>query len=159
MSRFWKQIKKSWKKILGIYFVLKGFVFTFLTYRGITGLAVSETFEIPINFWLGFAFFVIGVGILMVDRRESGLEQKIRVNSNPEIIWTKKFKKSIGRDRGMGRKIDSAIQKITSGIGKSERLKHQEGYSVRVTKGARLIYTFDGKGNIKLLRYVSAHNY
>ncbi len=44
----------------------------FLVSKGITGFTITETFEIPVNFWLGFLFFVVGVVLLW----GAGVEQR-----------------------------------------------------------------------------------
>ena len=95
------------------------------------------------------------------ERKEKEREHKEGLEK--QIVKTAQFEKSI---RGHDVKaIDGAIEKITSGKGREEVLKgHGElaeygpGLrSIRVTKGARILFKRHGKGDIVLIDYLPQH--
>lgn len=75
----------------------------------------------------------------------------------PRIIRTTRFEKAI-QDHDEAA-IERAIGKIGTGLGRAEKLKHQRGYSIRVSKGGRIIYDRTSNGSIKLQDYLPDHRY
>jgi Txe/YoeB family toxin of Txe-Axe toxin-antitoxin module len=72
------------------------------------------------------------------------------------IIRTKHFNKAI---RGHENEVERTIEKLDRGVGKKEPLKHREGYSIRTTKGGRIIYDVKGSDKIVLMDYTPDHKY
>jgi len=115
--------------LLGIVLILNS------SLRTITGNVVNENFQIG-NSIFGVIFIVLGIVLFLAEKRGK-LEEKVR------IFTTKKFEKETKKHPK--KEIDRAIKKIKEGLGKQEHLKYLEGYSIRTSKGARILY--ERKGN------------
>lgn len=73
------------------------------------------------------------------------------------VVRTDQFERATrGHDEGA---IERAINKIGTGLGKEEKLKHLPGHSIRVSKGGRIIYDKKKDGTIELRDYLPSHNY
>lgn len=90
------------------------------------------------------------------DRRENYAQSQLERSSNVHVIRTEHFERAIrNHDPDI---IQKAIDKIGTGKGKEEKLSNGAGYSVRVTKGGRIIFDKIG-GKIELLDYLPKHEY
>lgn len=78
-------------------------------------------------------------------------------NPLPRIIKTMRFEKAIRNHDEAA--IERAIRKIGTGLGKEEKLKHDAAYSIRVSKGGRIIYDRRDDGTVVLEDYLPAHQY
>ncbi|MAG39970.1 hypothetical protein CMI41_03310 [Candidatus Pacearchaeota archaeon] len=93
---------------------------------------------------------------LTKEGRRVGERQANNTVNEPEIIRTKYFDKAI---KGHEAEIEKAIEKLRSGRGKKEKLAHRDSFSLRTTKGGRIIYDQGEKGKIVLRDYTSDHHY
>ena len=78
----------------------------------------------------------------------------------PDIIFSpqayNEYLDWLAEDKGTFKKINELIKDIqrngfTDGIGKPEPLKHIKGYSRRIDKENRLVYSGDEKQNVRIL--------
>jgi Txe/YoeB family toxin of Txe-Axe toxin-antitoxin module len=132
--------------VLGVFFLLNSKI-------DITGAVIGLP-DISSGFSsiLGIAF-IIGGFLLFVGGRKG-----IREGSGLEnMIKTKHFNKSVkGYEK---RLIERAMSKIGTGLGNEEPLKGYENmWSIKATKGARLIFEKDGD-IITLIDYLPSHEY
>lgn len=81
--------------------------------------------------------------------REKSLE-------NLDVIRTEHFERAVRNHNP--ELIQRAIEKIGTGKGKEEKLTNGSGYSVRVSKGGRIIFGKKGR-KIELLDYLPNHEY
>ncbi|MBS3089691.1 DUF308 domain-containing protein [Candidatus Pacearchaeota archaeon] len=92
------------------------------------------------------------------ERREYNRQRELARKEKEElhIIRTENFERAIqGHNHS---EIERAINKISKGLGKQERLKHLPGLSIRVSRRGRILYEVEGK-EVKLTDYLPDHKY
>ena len=114
-------------------------------------MVVSDSYLSKTNDILGLAFIFMGTLFFLAKRSLEG-----RTGGGNSVVATRTFMKDIKR-HNIG-SINEALMKIGTGKGREERLGHLKGYSIRVTKGGRIIYDRQN-GDVVLKRYEPAHKY
>ena len=131
--------------VLGVFFLLNSKI-------DITGAVIGLP-DISSGFSsiLGIALIVGGV-LLFVGGRKG-----IREGSGLEnMIKTRRFNKSV---EGYEEAVERAMSKIGTGLGNEHLLKgYKNMWSIKATKGARLIFKKDGN-IITLIDYLPSHEY
>jgi len=130
-------------KTLGILIILVGLILiASSSLMSITGNVISESVNIGGSV-LGLAFIIGGLALFLVEKG-GGLEEK--------IVRKHQFNKAIRKHNQ--KKIESAIKKISLGLGKQEMLKHIPHKSIHVDKGYRILYDVNyNTGAITLVDY------
>ena len=148
-------MKKRDLKFTGIILVILGVIILVNSYTTITGLTIlNETTKTTISI-LGIMFVVGGILLLMTRGGKGRLERLSDANVNLEP--TEKFTKSIRRHNLAD--INAAIRKIGTGKGKEERLKGGDGYSIRVSKGGRVLFDYDDSHSTAILEEYNPQHY
>jgi len=143
-------MQKERKQALGYSLIILGIVVMFLKpITGVTGMAVaSEAFSIVQDVW----FWLFGLGMIILGIiLQGGREQE---GDLPRIIRSDRFERSIKRQPKDI--IEKAIQKIGTGLANEEWLKHMHKYSIRASKGARILYDKRADGTVVLEEYLPA---
>ncbi len=141
------------RKFIGIFLTLLGIVLIINSSANILGASIGiKEISVNLGLVLGFAFLVVGIYLGFAQSREG--------ENNRRIIREKGFEKSIKRIKGEElKKVEDTIEKIKNGQGKTEKLSHLPGYSIRVTKEARIRFDIDPNGNYHLEKYEPHHDY
>jgi hypothetical protein len=142
------------RKFIGIFLTLLGIVLIINSSANILGASIGiKEISVNLGLLLGFIFLIVGIYLGFAQSREGE-------NNGGRIIREKGFEKSIKRIKGEElKKVEDTIEKIKKGQGKTEKLSHLPGYSIRVTKEARIRFDIDSNGNYHLRKYEPYHDY
>jgi len=137
------------KRIIGVFLLAIGLFLLLNSQVNILGAVVGiSEINLILSLVFGLVFIIIGVFLMFITHRRE------------RIIRDPSFDKSIKKYKGEELiAIEDAIQKIGTGLGHEEKLRHLPGYAIRVTKGGRIRYERDPSGNIHLRFYEPAHQY
>jgi len=134
------KFKFNLKRFLGVLFFWVGITFMLNSFSGITGYSIVEEIAKPTSSIFGFVFIIVGLVLFLYqqgkEKAGGGLEKKIN------IIRTKKFEKSIKKKPI--KEIENALKKLGTGLANEEYLKHEDKWSIRIDKGARILYDRNG---------------
>ena len=137
------------KRILGIVLTVLGLALIINSQTTFIGVNLSPP-ESSIDFGLilGLVFVVVGLYLGFATRRVG------------EIKKSRRFLKDIKKLKpGELEKVESAIDKIGTGQGKEEKLKHLPGYAIRVDKKSRVRYDYEPNGDVTITEYDREHSY
>lgn len=149
MSIEQRRIRNQLLIFIAIGYLLLGAILILSSFRGITGFSIAENIGYNSIRIIGVAMIVIGILVLQAER---GSERGLRT-----IIRTKNFEKAI-KGHNM-EEIERAVSKIGTGLGREEKLKREEDYSIRTSKGGRIIYRYANQHIVELKDYTPAHDY
>lgn len=135
---------KGLRRKIGIFLILIGISLIIGFFSGITGYVVKEPAGKFVGSILGVVFIFIGF-ILISFKEEGRLER--------EVIKTRSFEKSLKKHKSEIDRINSAIDKIGTGLGHEEYLKYRNDRSIHTSKGGRIVYNQEG-GKIILKEYL-----
>ncbi len=147
-------MKKGKLYFLGVVSFVLGALMLLNSFSGFTGFYIVGELNVRQSSILTFAFFVSSVIFFIVAREHSGLEEYSK--AGVRITPTRSFMKDVGRHPLS--EINNAISKIGTGAGKEEHLRGG-GYSIRTSKGGRIIYDRDSDRSVTLTAYTPDHNY
>ncbi len=132
------------KRFIGFILALAGILISFSKVAltgAVIGIEKSSVAEIS-----GALLTIFGVALILVAYHEekAGLEKK--------IVRTARFEESIRKyDPAL---IEQAIEKIGSGAGREEYLRHIKKRSIRVSHGARILFEREADGTVVLEEYL-----
>lgn len=160
--------------VLGFVFVIGGAIV--LSYTSMDEYAAHESYARgALQRYLGSKYEQLRADVrekfesaLRRRLRRRGVEEKVNDSEKTEptysgshvdhkVLRTSKFERAIeGYDP---KPIERTIDKLRAGAGgRVERLRHQSGFSARVSKGSRIFYDID-KGKIILTGFTPDHRY
>mgnify|MGYP001591357399 CR=1 FL=1 len=129
------------KRILGVVLLILGIFITGSNFA-YTGAVIGVNSSVS---FFGIILFIAGIFLLMSERGEPGELEGIT------IIETPRFQRAIKKHD-----VDSirkAIAKIGTGKGKEEKIQDGRGYSIRESKGGRIIFEYKPDHSVVLLDY------
>jgi len=116
------------KRVLGIVLIILSIFFFILNIKS-TGAVTGISAFISSNF-LAIILLVFGIALFLF-----GLEKK-----SLDIVITSSFQNSIKKHKSELKRIEDAIDKIGTGLGNEEFLKHEKVWSIRTSHGGRVTY-------------------
>ena len=121
------------RKILSIFLIIISLILiSNSVVINITGYIINENFTFGGSV-LGFIFLIGGLALFLSSQKsEGGLEKEIKITKS------KKFIKSIKNHPK--EEIDRVLKKIGTGLADEKYLKYRNAWSLRVSKGARILY-------------------
>ena len=143
----------------GLVFLISGVFLLLLSSSGITGLAIFDVgfddIQKVVFSYIGMVFFLFGIAMIFV----SDFTQQIRNREGHllTVIRTKRFEKAI---RGHNpQEIQRALDKIGTSLGHEKKLSHLPGYSIKTSKGGRIMYEKDSGDVVRVTDYTPDHHY
>jgi len=121
-------------RILSFLLILIGFILIInSSLKTIVGNVVSESASIGSSI-SGLILIIFGIVLFLASQKGGGgnLEKKLKV------ISSKRFERSIRRQPK--EEIDRALEKLGTGLANEEYLKYSDKWSIRVSKGGRILY-------------------
>lgn len=149
-------MKKGSLVIISSILVVIGFIILFSS-LSITGNIISNKTGERTGSILGLVFIVSGIVLFMTRRTESILVNKTK--GGLAVFKTDRFLKTSSKYDP--KKINRAILKIGTGLGKEERLvTSKNDFSIRDDEGARVVFGYQRGGESVLLKdYLPKHEY
>ena len=129
------------KRFAGFVLILAGMLISF-SRLALTGAAIGVARSSVISA-IGATIVFVGIILILTEERVGELERK--------IIRTAHFDKSIKKYDS--KPIEHAIKNIGTGRGHEEYIKQENAYSIRASKGARVMFQKDND-KITLERYL-----
>ena len=140
--------------VAGIAFLLMGFVFLLNYTSNVTGYAVFSGSDLKQSGYVALWFIASWLVIFLMagEQRQSEDGRIVR------LVRTSRFDRAVkGHDM---KRIQKAIDKIGTGLGKEEKLAKTGDYSVRESGGGRVIFSYDDTRTVVTLKnYTPEHRY
>lgn len=116
---------------------------------GVLGNQINQTtFRLT-----GFFMFISGFVLLLISRANTSTIER-EIDTDVEI--SPRFLKN-ARNHLEASDVQTIVRKIRKGLGKPKYLKEADCLSIRVDKGARVLYQLDGE-TIQLINYQPSSN-
>jgi Txe/YoeB family toxin of Txe-Axe toxin-antitoxin module len=132
-------------RILSFLIILTGIISILnSSLKTIVGNVINEGSNLSGSI-LGLALIIGGLVLFLASKKGGGGDGLVK------IISTKRFEKSIKRQPKDD--IERALEKLGTGLANEEFLKYEDKWSIRVNKGARILYDRNPK-EITLYEYV-----
>lgn len=130
MKQYDLQIKVL--KILSLLIILTGIISILnSSLKTITGNVINEELNLGSSI-LGLILIIGGLVLFLASKKGGGGDGLVK------IISSKRFEKSIKKQPKED--IERALEKLGTGLANEEFLKYENKWSIRVNKGARILY-------------------